>query len=60
MINALIKTMKDKLGNVISKLFGAKGYYITHEEQEYIKNDILVLKEALENYNQEIEETLFK
>lgn len=52
--------MKDKLGNVISKLFGAKAYYITHEEQEYIKNDILVLKEALENYNQEIEETLFK
>lgn len=24
------------------------------------KNDILALKEALENYNQEIEETLFK
>lgn len=60
MINALIKTMKDKLGNVINKLFGTTGYYITHEEQEYIKNDILVLKEALENYNQEIEETLFK
>lgn len=52
--------MKDKLGNVISKLFGATEYYIKHEEQEYIKNDILVLKEALENYNQEIEETLFK
>lgn len=60
MINALIKTMKDKLVNVISKLFSAKEYYITHEEQEYIKNDILALKEALENYNQEIEETLFK
>lgn len=57
--------MKYKLGNVISKLFGAKhkklkkGYYITLEE-EYIKNDILVLKEAFENYNQEIEETIFK
>lgn len=58
--------MKYKLGNVISKLFGAKhkklkkGYYITLEEEEYIKNDILVLKEAFENYNQEIEETIFK